>query len=379
MSAIEPFHLDIPESALIDLKQRLANTRWPEKELVDDWSQGAPLSKVQELCRYWAEDYDWRRCETRLNALGQFKTTIDGLGIHFLHVRSPVETARPLLMTHGWPGSVIEFMEVIEPLTDPQAHGGKAEDAFHLVIPSLPGFGFSDKPTSTGWGILKIAESWIELMKRLGYDEFVAQGGDWGSAVTTAIAVINPPECKAIHVNMPLVFPTPEDLTDDLTDAEKACLGSMQFYNDHDSGYAKQQGTRPQTLGYGLPDSPAGQAAWIYEKYHAWTDNDGTPESALSMDAMLDNIMFYWLPANATSSGRLYWESGASTFSSQEVSMPIGVSIFPRELFRPSRRWADKHLKDIIHWNELDKGGHFAAFEQPETFVQEIRNCFARI
>jgi pimeloyl-ACP methyl ester carboxylesterase len=377
--AVYPFVLNISQKAIDDLRARLAATRWPDRETVADWSQGAPLDRVRSLCAYWADEYDWRRCEARLNALGQYRTDIDGLGVHFLHVRSQNPNAAPLLLTHGWPGSIIEFLNVIAPLTDPASHGGDPKDAFHLVIPSLPGYGFSDKPTGRGWGIERIAAAWITLMKRLGYNRFFAQGGDWGAAVTSQIGVIRPPECAAIHLNMPLVFPSESDLID-LTAAEQASLNSMKFYQSHDSGYAKQQATRPQTLGYGLTDSPAGQAAWIYEKFYAWTDNSGLPEGALTLDMMLDNIMLYWLPATAASSGRLYWESMVSSFSkSPTLSLPVGVSIYPREIFRPSRRWAERCMSNIVHWNEMPKGGHFAAFEQPELFVAEIRDCFGKV
>lgn len=374
MSAIEPFRLAVPEAALADLRGRLDAARWPDKETVGDWSQGAPLEKVRALCAYWRNGYDWRRCERRLNALGQFKTVIDGLGVHFLHVRSPHETALPLLITHGWPGSVVEFMKVVGPLTDPAAHGGREEDAFHVVAPSLPGFGFSDKPTETGWGVPRIAGAWIELMRRLGYWRWVAQGGDWGAGVTSALGVARPAGLAAIHVNMPLAFPEPGEMTD-LTPAEKASLAAMQYYQDKDSGYAKQQSTRPQSLAYGLADSPIGQAAWIYEKIWAWTDNRGAPEEVITPDEMLDNIMLYWLPGNAASSARLYWESFGS-FASVQLDLPVGVSIFPKEIFRPSRRWAERRMSNLIYWNELDRGGHFAAWEQPEIFVQELRDCF---
>lgn len=376
-NAIKPFHLNIPQGQLDDLRARLANTRWPERETVDDWSQGAPLASVQKLCDYWLNDYDWRRCEARLNSFEQFTTEIDGLEIHFLHIRSAHADALPMIMTHGWPGSVIEFLEVIDPLTNPTAHGGEAKDAFHLVIPSLPGFGFSAKPTGSGWGIHRIARAWAELMQRLGYRQWVAQGGDWGAGVTTAIGTLKPEGCRAIHLNMPLVQPKPEDMAD-LTEAEQKALGDMQHYQDWESGYSKQQATRPQTLGYALVDSPVGQAAWIYEKFHGWTDNQGNPEDALSYDKMLDNIMLYWLNASGASSGRLYWESFRDMFTTP-MDIPVGVSIFPRELFRPSRRWAERVYLNLIHWNDLDKGGHFAAFEQPQLFVGELRACFGRI
>jgi epoxide hydrolase len=375
--AIRPFKLEVPQAELDDLQRRLAATRWPEKEAVPDWTQGSPLAKVQALVEHWQNGYDWRRAEKRLNDLGQFKTEIDGLDIHFLHVRSKHPNALPLLITHGWPGSVMEFMKVIGPLTDPEAHGGKAEDAFHVIAPSLPGFGFSGKPTEKGWGIPKIAMAWITLMQRLGYDRWVAQGGDWGSAVTTTIGVIKPPGCAAIHVNMPLIYPGPEDMAD-MTEKEQSAVKALQYYQEWDSGYSKQQATRPQTLGYGLVDSPVGQAAWIYEKMWAWTDNRGAPEDVLSMDEMLDNIMLYWLPGAAASSARLYWESFGS-FGSVLLSIPVGVSIYPKEIFRASRRWAEKHMTNIIHWNELDKGGHFAAWEQPALYVSEIRDCFRKV
>ena len=375
--SIAPFRLAIADETLADLRSRLANTRWPDRETVRDWSQGVPLDRIKALCDYWARDYDWRRCEARLNAFGQYHTVIDGLRIHFLQVRSRNPDAVPLILTHGWPGSVVEFLDVIGPLTDPVAHGGDASDAFHVVIPSLPGFGFSDKPVTTGWGVERIAAAWITLMKRLGYGRFLAQGGDWGAAVTTAIGMLAPPECIGVHLNMPLVYPGKDDLAQ-LTEAEQASVAAMKFYRTSDSGYAKLQRTRPQTLAYGLNDSPAAQAAWIYEKFYAWTDNRGEPESALTRDAMLDNIMLYWLPATAASSARLYWES-LDFFRTQPIAVPVGVTIYPKEFSRPSRRWAERNFANIIHWNEADKGGHFAAFEQPELFVTELRNCFRKI
>lgn len=375
LPTIEPFHLAIPDEQLADLSRRLDVTRWPEKEPVNDWSQGVPLKLVQALCDHWRNRYDWRRCEAMLNRFGQYRTEIDGLGIHFLHVRSPEPNAIPLLMTHGWPGSVIEFHKVIGPLTDPVAHGGSAGDAFHLVLPSLPGYGFSDKPSSTGWGVRHIASAWLELMRRLGYEWFVAQGGDWGSAVTTALGIMHPPELRAIHVNMPIAFPDPAEAAD-WTDEEKAVAAEFQRFADEETGYSTQQRTRPQTLGYGLADSPAAQAAWIYEKFYAWTDCKGDPCNALGLDEMLDNIMLYWLPAAGTSSARLYWESMTSAFNPGSTDVPTGISIFPREITKPSRRWADRTYRNIIHWNALDKGGHFAAFEQPDLFVDELRTCF---
>ncbi|MFM8542263.1 MAG: epoxide hydrolase family protein [Chakrabartia sp.] len=375
--AVTPFILNTPESALEDLHRRIDHARWPEAELVDDWSQGAPLHKVRTLVDHWRHHYDWRRCEARLNALGQFRTEIDGLGIHFLHIRSPHPEALPLIITHGWPGSVLEFMKIIGPLTDPVAHGGRAEDAFHLVLPSLPGFGFSDKPKETGWGIERIARAWAVLMARLGYTRWAAQGGDWGSAVTSAIGEQAPEGCIGIHVNMPMARPTPEEMHSP-SPREMQAFMALKHYQDWDSGYSKQQSTRPQTLGYALADSAVGQAAWVYEKMWSWTDNQGAPEDALTLDEMIDNIMLYWLPGNATSSARLYWESFGS-FAPKEIHVPTGVSIFPKEIMRPTRKWAEAVMHNIVHWNDLDKGGHFAAWEQPDLYVQEIRACFAKM
>ena len=375
--SINPFKIDIPQAQLDDLKARLANTRWPNAEPVDDWSQGAPLTSVQALCEYWQHSYDWRRCERELNSYPQFTTEIDGLDIHFLHIRSPHNDAMPMIMTHGWPGSILEFMRVIEPLTNPTAHGGHASDAFHLVIPSLPGYGFSGKPTCTGWGLERIAKAWIALMAKLGYTKYVAQGGDWGSGVTSAIGYIKPPECLAIHVNMALAQPSAEDM-ETLTERDQKALADIQYYFDSDSGYAMIQKTRPQSLGYGLADSPAAQAAWIYEKFHRWSDNNGRPEDALTPDQMLDDISMYWLTNSGASSARLYWESFDHIFA-EPMTIPCGISVFPKELFRPARHWAERIYQNLIHWNELEKGGHFAAFEQPELFVNEVRSCFANI
>jgi pimeloyl-ACP methyl ester carboxylesterase len=368
---IFPFRIEIAEAALVELRERLHRTRWPEAETVADWSQGVPLSYVQDVCQYWADTYDWRSTEARLNGFAQYRTDIDGLGIHFLHVRSPHEDALPLVITHGWPGSIVEFHKVIGPLTDPTAHGGNAADAFHLVCPSLPGYGFSDKPTAAGWGVERIGLAWTTLMARLGYDRYGAQGGDWGSTVTTSIGQQDPDHVVGIHVNMPIATPSFEDLTEQ----ENAALVSLANYQEVESGYSKQQSTRPQTLGYGLVDSPAGQCAWILEKFWAWTDCDGHPENALTRDELLDNVMLYWLPGNGASSARLYWES-FNRGRTDEVSTPAGCSIFPKEIIRISRRWAESRFTDIRYWNELDKGGHFAAFEQPELFVNEIRSFF---
>jgi pimeloyl-ACP methyl ester carboxylesterase len=377
IDAITPFHLHIPDSELEDLHRRLDATRWPEPETVADWSQGAPLDKVQALCAYWRSTYVWRACEARLNALGQFHTRIDDLDIHFLHIQSPQPDAMPLLLTHGWPGSVVEFLNVIGPLTDPVAHGGDARDAFHVIAPSLPGFGFSSKPTKAGIGVSEIADIWIKLMERLDYTDWVAQGGDWGAAVTNAIGAKKPASCRAIHLNFALAMPQPEDLAT-LTPSEQSSLADAARYQDDYSGYARIQATRPQTLGYGLTDSPAGQAAWIYEKIQEWSQCDGDCEALLSRDSILDNIMLYWLTSSAASSGRLYWES-LKDFTPAKLDLPVGVSVFPGEFIRPSRRWAERLMPNIIHWGEVERGGHFAAWEQPELFVKELRECFRNI
>lgn len=375
MSEVRPFTLAIPQSELDDLNARIDRTRWPERETVADWSQGTPLAALQDFVAYWRNQYDWRRCEARLNALGQFMTEIDGLDIHFLHVRSPHPQAMPLVITHGWPGSVIEFMGVIEQLADPVKFGGRAEDAFHVVAPSLPGFGFSGKPTATGWGVEKIARAWGTLMARLGYDRWFAQGGDWGSAVTTAIGVQQVAGCAGIHLNMPIGRPEPEDLANP-SPAELKALGALKHYQDWDSGYSTQQRTRPQSVGYGLVDSPVGLAGWIYEKMWAWTDNAGRPEDALTRDAMLDNLMLYWLPANGASSARLYWESFGA-FAPQKIELPVAVSAFPKEILPTPRKWAERNFPNLVHWGDMDKGGHFAAWEQPDAFVAELRRAFA--
>jgi len=374
---IRPFKIQVSDAELDDLKRRLCATRWPDKETVDDWSQGVPLAYVKDVCRYWAEKYDWRKTEARLNALPQFRTELDGLNIHFLHVRSPHLGALTLVMTHGWPGSIVEFLKVIPLLTDPTKHGGQASNAFHVVCPSLPGYGFSDKPAKKGWAVEKIAHAWSALMLRLGYNWYFAQGGDWGGAVTTAIGLQDTEHCRGVHLNMLIVRPDPATMND-LTDEERDGLAGMQYFQDWDSGYAKQQSTRPQTIGYGLADSPAGQAAWILEKFCAWSDCHGNPENALTRDEMLDDIMLYWLPNAATASARLYWES-YNNFNYEPVQFPVGCSTFPKEIVRASRRWAEKRYQNLVYWNRLDCGGHFAAFEQPELFVKELRACFRKM
>ena len=372
--AITPFRIEIPEADLDDLRLRLARTRWPEPETVDDWTQGVPLGYVRELCEYWRDGYDWRACEASLNAFPQFRTNIDGLDIHFLHVRSPHEDAQPLVLTHGWPGSIVEFRKVIGPLTDPAAHGGDPADAFHVVCPSLPGYGFSGKPTRPGWGVEHTADAWDQLMTRLGYESYGAQGGDWGAGVTAAIGLRHADHVAGIHLNMVVARPDTATMND-LTEQEQSALAGLKFYRDWDSGYSKEQSTRPQTVGYGLVDSPAGLCAWIIEKFWAWTDCDGDPANVLSRDEMLDNVMLYWLPAAGASSARLYWESFGRP-PTGPVQVPVGCSVFPREIFRASRRWAQKQFPDLRYWNEPAKGGHFAAFEQPAAFVDEVRAAF---
>jgi pimeloyl-ACP methyl ester carboxylesterase len=374
---VTPFRIAIGDAQLADLHDRLAGTRWPDEETVDDWSQGVPLDYLRRLCAYWADDYDWRAREARLNAVPQFRTEIDGLGIHFLHVRSPEPDALPLVLTHGWPGSVVEFIESLGPLTDPASHGGDPADAFHVVCPSLPGFAFSDKPTTTGWGTARIADAWAELMARLGYERFGAQGGDWGAQVTRELATRHADRVVGIHLNMVVVRPDPATM-DDLTDRERDALEAMRHYDEQDSAYLKLQSTRPQTLGYGLADSPVAQCAWILEKLWSWTDADGDPLSVLTADEILDDVMLYWLTDSGASSARLYWESLVRG-PRQRVDVPTGCTIFPKEIIRPSRRWADQSFGDIRWWDEPERGGHFAAFEQPALFVDQVRSFFRTV
>ncbi len=368
------FRIHIPDSDLADLLLRLKNTRWPENETSTGWSQGIPLEYMQEIASYWGTEYDWRAREKLLNRFPQFVASVFGLQIHFIHAPSPHANALPLILSHGWPGSIAEFHKVIEPLTDPGKHGGDNDDAFHVVVPSLPGFGFSGKPTHTGWSVERIADAWDVLMTGLGYPRYVAQGGDWGAMITAAMGSRKPDHVLCIHSNMPIVDLTACDFTD-LSPQEQACLDDIQNYRTSGSGYSKQQSTRPQTLAYGLADSPIAQAAWILEKFHAWTDCSGHPENVLTKDELLDNVMLYWLPGCGASSARIYWESFDST-EMNEVLIPAGCSIFPKEIFRVSKRWAETRFKNLVYWNELDRGGHFAAFEQPELFVRELRACF---
>jgi pimeloyl-ACP methyl ester carboxylesterase len=366
MDDIRPFRIAIPDADLDDLRKRLRDTRWPERECVGDWSQGIPLDYTRELVAHWAEDYDWRARERRLNTFDQYLTELDGLDIHFIHQRSPNPDALPLIITHGWPGSVVEFSKVIGPLT---------ED-FHVVCPALPGYGFSGKPAATGWTVERIAAAWDVLMRRLGYDRYVAQGGDWGAAVTTQIGRnAGSNGCVAIHTNMPIALPVGP--LDSPSPDEQDALAAAARYQKWDSGYSKQQSTRPQTMGYGLADSPAGQLAWIMEKFWSWTDCDGHPENVLSRDELLDNVMMYWVTNSAASSARLYWESFHSFGGGAKVEVPTGVARFPKEILKAPRRWCEA-VYTITHWATMPRGGHFAAFEQPELFVEDVRDFFMR-
>jgi pimeloyl-ACP methyl ester carboxylesterase len=374
---IAPFRIDVAAAELDDLRARLRAARWPEPELVDDWSQGVPLAYLRELCAWWAEEYDWRATEARLNAIPQFTTSIDGVAIHFLHVRSPHADALPLVLTHGWPGSVLEFEALLGPLTRPE----DAADAFHVVVPSLPGYGFSGKPAVTGWGVERIAAAWAQLMARLGYDRYGAAGSDWGTTVSTLLGMHDPAHVAGIHLVPPLAPPDPATL-DHLTAAERRALDDLEHASEWESGYSHEHATRPQTIGYALVDSPVALAAWIVEKFLAWTDNDGHPEDAVSRRAIVDTLMLYWLPRAGASSARLYWESIRQVDewiggeAGEPVTVPAGCTVFPGEIQRPSRRWAARRFTDIRHWGEPPRGGHFPGLEQPALLTAELRAFF---
>jgi pimeloyl-ACP methyl ester carboxylesterase len=385
--AIRSFRVSFPEGALVDLRQRLAATRWPDRETVADQSQGVRLATLQQIVRYWQTGYDWRKVEARLNALPHFVTEIDGLDIHFIHVRSKHENAMPLIVTHGWPGSVIEQLKIIDPLTNPTAHGASASDAFHLVIPSLPGYGFSGKPTSTGWDPQRIARAWVVLMKRLGYTRFAAQGGDWGAMVADVMATQAPPELLGIHLNW--VFMVPPDIDQaiqagnppppDLSADERRAWEQLDFFYKHGVGYALEMHNRPQTL-YGLADSPAGLAAWLLDhdarSYELIARVFDGQHEGLTRDDVLDNITLYWLTNTAVSSGRIYWENKFAFFTPKHVGIPVAVSAFPDEVCQAPRSWAERAYPKLIYYNRLDKGGHFAAWEQPKLFSEEVRAGF---
>jgi pimeloyl-ACP methyl ester carboxylesterase len=388
-TAIRPFQVNIPEQALTDLHRRVRATRWPDKETVTDQSQGVQLAKIRALVQYWGTDYDWHKAEARLNALPQFVTKIDGLDIHFIHVRSRHAHALPLIITHGWPGSVLELEKAIGPLTDPTAYGGRAEDAFDVVIPSMPGYGFSERPTGTGWQPERIGRAWAVLMQRLGYTRYVSQGGDWGSVIADAMGRQAPPGLLGIHVNMPATVPDDvvkalnggDPVPSGLSPAETAAFDSLSNFFTKNAGYGVMMVTRPQTVGYGLTDSPAGLAAWMYDKFAQWTYSGGEPERSLTKDEMLDDITLYWLTNSVVSSARLYWENnnnnfGATAQKTSEISVPVAVSVFPGEIYRAPKSWTERAYRHLIYFNEVDKGGHFAAWEEPELFARELRAAF---
>lgn len=387
--AIRPYHITISEKAITELRERINATRWPQKETVTDQSQGVKLGQIQGLVKYWGTDYDWHKTETKLNALPQFITNIDGLDIQFIHVKSKHKNALPLIITHGWPGSFFELLKVIGPLTDPTAYGGKAEDAFDVVIPSMPGYGFSEKPTGTGWGPERIGKAWDVLMKRLGYTHYVSQGGDWGSVIADAMAVQAPQGLLGIHLNMPATVPA--DIAKALQDGspapaglsvkEKAAFNSLNKLYTRGAGYAGMMVTRPQTLGYGLTDSPVGLASFFLDKFNDWTYSGGNAEKSLTRDEILDDISLYWFTNTANSSASLYWENNNNNFNvveqkTNEIKIPVAVTVFPGEIYQAPKSWTEKAYKNLIYFNEVNKGGHFASWEEPQLFTEELRAAF---
>ena len=387
--SIRPYHISISHEALSDLRNRVNATRWPGKETVADQSQGVKLEQVQRLAKYWGTEYDWRKTEAKLNALPQFVTKIDGLDIQFIHVKSKHKNAMPLIITHGWPGSFFELLKVIGPLTDPTAYGGKDEDAFDVVIPSMPGYGFSEKPKGTGWGPERIGNAWDVLMKRLGYHYYVSQGGDWGSVIANAMARQAPEGLLGIHVNMPATVPVEiadalrngEPTPTGLSAKEKAAYASINKLYTKGGGYAGMMVTRPQTLGYGLTDSPIGLASFFLDKFNDWTYTNGNAEKALTKDEILDDISLYWLTNTANSSAQLYWENNTNNFNAaeqktSEIKIPVAVTVFPGEIYQAPKSWTERSYKNLIYFNEVNKGGHFASWEEPQLFTEELRAAF---
>jgi pimeloyl-ACP methyl ester carboxylesterase len=378
---IEPFTVDVPDAVLDDLHQRLARTRFPEQIPDAGWDYGTELGYLEELVGYWRDNYDWRKQEARLNELDNFTTEIDGQRIHFIHARSPEPNAMPVIISHGWPGSVVEFLDILDPLTNPRAHGGRPEDAFHVVCPSLPGYAFSGPTHERGWDPQRVAQTFATLMAGLGYERYGAQGGDWGSMISTQLGLVDPDHVAGIHLNMLIALPPEGEDFSTLTESELAGLTDAANYMENDSGYAKIQGTKPQTIGYLLDDSPAGLAAWIVEKFRTWSDCDGDVERRFTKDRMLTNIMLYWVTATGHSAGRLYYEATkAGRFGPQgaRVEVPTGAAVFPREIVRPPRRWAE-HSYNITHWTEMPSGGHFAAMEEPGLLVDDVRSFFSTV
>jgi pimeloyl-ACP methyl ester carboxylesterase len=386
---VRPFKIQVSDEALADLRRRVNATRWPDKQTVADDTQGVRLEKLQPLVRYWGSGWDWRKVEAKLNALPQFVTTIDGLDIQFVHIRSRHKNALPLIMTHGWPGSVLELVKTIGPLTDPTAHGGTADDAFHLILPTYPGYGWSGKPTEpVTWGPAHVARAWHTLMLRLGYPRYVAQGGDWGAIISELMAVQAPAGLLGIHINMPGTVPpaivqqvrTKQPVPADFSAAEKKAWSGLDFFYNKGFGYAEMMNTRPQTLGYALADSPVAMAAFFYDKFSEWTDSGGEPEKVFTQDEMLDNISLYWLTNTGTSSSRSYWDAAQGAggpFTAIDIpSVPVAVTVFPGEIYRAPRSWGEKTFHKLIYWKEVDKGGHFAAWEQPQLFSAELRAAF---